>query len=188
MKSLVGILILLLLPAAPARADWAALLNVGYASDSFVATTTSATGLMYTGAVLMLGLDKKDRFYLGYHFGSSTQTATLAGTTGTFATTDLGPFMAYYLNKSRTIGFTLGYNLQATAKYKDGTAAQAEWSGTSYHAGFGLEQEISEGIWFGAKVTLYSMAYSRDVTLGATNSTISYTRQWVMPTLSLSFR
>lgn len=187
MKTLAGLLILLF-QAAPARADWAALVNLGYATDSFATTTTSSSGLTYTGAVLMLGLDKKDRFYLGYHFGSSTQTTTIAGTAGTFATTDLGPFMAYYLNKSRTIGFTLGYNLQSTARFKDGNAAQVEWTGTSYHAGFGLEQEISEGIWLGAKFTLYSMAYSRDVTLGATNTSISYTRQWLMPVISLSFR
>jgi|GEM_PF-3712126 len=136
----------------------------------------------------MLGLDRKGQYFLGYHYGSNSMTTSNGTTTGTFTTTDLGPFFAIYLNRSRTFGLSFGYNLQSTAKYSDGSSTAQEWQGTSFHSGIGFEQEISEGIWLGAKLTMYSMSYARDITLGATSSTIAYSRQWINPILSMSFR
>ncbi len=176
------------LACSVAKAELGAIINTAISTDNFKEASTTSTGLNYTGFVLMMSLDKKKYYYLGYHYGSISQTATAGGTTGTFASTDLGPFLVAYFNRSRTISGSIGYNLQSTAKYNDGVNTPVEWSGTSMHIGLGLEQEISDGIWLGMKITSYSMSYSRDVTLGATATSISYTRQWLTPLISLSFR
>ena len=187
-KIILNLVVIVLLPVSARATGWSSMVNVGYFSDSFKNTTTTTSSLMYYGVALLLDLDKKSAYLLGFHYGMGTQVSNDGITTDTFKNTDMGPFMAAYLNKSRTVGLFAGYNIISKGTFSSGGGTPSEWSGTSLQAGFGCDYETWDGVWVGAKIMMYSMSYNRDVTLGATSANISYSRTWMAPMISLSLR
>ena len=164
------------------------MLDSSYYSESFKTATTVTNANTYLGASILLMADKKGAYFFGFHYGMGTKTSNDGTTTTTFAHSDMGPCLAFYLNKSRSLGFFAGYYHQSKATYTATGASASEWTGTSMQVGFGFDYEAWEGIWLGGKLMMNTLSYNRDVTLGAASSNISYSRTWLSPMISITMR
>ncbi len=156
-------------------------LNGFYFTDSFSSTSTLASTYMTADGAVNLNLNKKGTLTIGWAYTMINDVAT-ASSTATFTTADMGPRFGWFLNKEKTWGLGLAYNIISNATY-DGSGTAVKWRGTSLKTDFGYAPEISENMYCGFRINYYSGSWIEQLVGSSTYSTVSYTRTWMYPSL-----
>ncbi len=177
---LVVITLLLFTPVSHAKL----LLDVGagYFSDS-VTTSSSDTSkkLVYNFSAL-LSISKN--FWGGWGYMNMSSDRSQGATDVQLAGYSMGPAFKYQFGRSRTHSISAVYNLINNATYTTNTSTE-EWSGSGYSFQFAAMPEVRENLFVGFTINYHSVNYSKKV-VGSTESSVSYTRTWLYPTLSLT--
>lgn len=158
-------------------------INGFYFSDAFTNSSTSASTFTAADFALNLNLNKKGTIALGWAYVMVSSSSTSGSTTTEFAAGDMGPKLSMFLDKDRTWGFSIIYNLLANATYNSGGGSELKWRGTSLKGDFGWAPAVSDDAFLGLKINYYSAAWTEQLIGSATYSTVSYTRAWIYPTL-----
>ncbi len=156
-----------------------------YLSDTFTTSSSTASSRTYYGLNIIANLDSKERFYGGFHVSQMSFTDTTTTTT-TMSSLDMGPMLVWVLSPKNTLSLELGANVTASGQYVHGSTTEA-LTGMSYYASLGVMPEISDNWYVGFRLYYYSMAYSKSVVL-TTSTDVSYTRAFIFPTFSISWR
>lgn len=161
--------------------------NVFYFSDAFTYTggESSYNRTMWDLAVGM-SITKKGRWVLGWNYGSYSMTEN-PGTETSLAITDMGPKLAYYLNKDRTWVMALTYNLITTADYSSG-GASTELRGSSMKFEAGYMPMMWENVFMGAKLNYYKASFKEEITNQTALAQVTTGRTLIYPTFAVVFR
>jgi len=181
--------VLAALSSAPAlAASFAADVDLFYFSDNFSVGSGSAntySRLMWDIAP-MIAVDKKAQFLIGWNYDSMAFTDSPGGAATTLTVTDMGPKLAYFINKDRTWEVAFTYDLITKANYTSGSTT-AELRGTAMKAEFGYLPQMWEGIYVGAKLNYYKPTFSEQV-VSTTLTKVTDGRTTIYPTFSVIFR
>ena len=157
-----------------------------YLSDTFTAGTSSSSSRTYFGLDIIAGIDNKSKFYAGFHVHQFGAQDTAASTTTNLTSLDMGPFLRWVIDRKKTFAVSLGYNILAKGTYKT-AGVNSTLDGTSILASFEITPEISENLFAGVKFNYLDMSYVKS-TVGSVASTVSFNRNMIFPSLTLSWR
>lgn len=158
--------------------------NAFYFSDSLTESATRSNARTFFDLAFTIDLDKKGHYVLGWSYGSLSATDSVT-TNITYSATEMGPQFGWFFTKDKSWSTFLTYNLQATAKFNDGTAY--EWRGSSYKIAVGYRPMVFDGFYAGIFLNYYAASFSEQLVGTTTFSTISYSRGTIYPTLSFSY-
>jgi len=188
MRMIVVLLALFTLAAPFAHAEVIFDANVFYYSDTFtLATATSSKRTMYDFSVGM-NLTKKGQLVLGWNYASSSFADDDGTTQTTLTVTDMGPKLAYYLDKELTWCIAVSYNLITKGSYSTGSGSATEYRGTSIKADLGYLPQISESFYLGLKLNYYKPTFSEEITGQTALAQVSYGRAVIYPSIAISAR
>lgn len=170
----------------PARADFGVQATGFYYSDSLNQTSSSSQARSFYSAELLYSLAKYRRFYFGASLLGLSQSDSSGSTTTNYSGQDYGVMGQFELDKNRRWVVAAGYNLSATANYEVTGSAAKQWSGASYWGRFGYQAEIKNGFYMGLQVTYYNADYNTE-TVSARESSVTVSRNWILPVISFSY-
>lgn len=157
-------------------------------SDSITADEETARTYLMWDIGLLMNLDRKGRFQIGWAYGSMSVEDS-GGSTASYTMTEMGPKLGLYLDKERTWGLFATYNLISTATYLSASGGtEEEWRGTSLKAEFGYTPNLTETIVAGLRLNYHTMTYSEQLVGASTFSAISKGRAVIYPTFIISWR
>lgn len=157
--------------------------NLFYFSDSFKSTATTTATYMATDASININLDKRGGWAIGWSY---LMISTAQKTTGnsTFAAADMGPRVSWFMNKSRTFGLGVVYNLIANTTYKGPDGGNTlKWRGTSIKADIGYSAQVNESMSLGMRINYYSAQWNEQLVGAEDFSKITYARGWIYPSV-----
>lgn len=162
--------------------------NVFYYSDTFtLATATSSKRTMYDFSVGM-NLTKKGQLVLGWNYASSSFADDDGTTQTTLSVTDMGPKLAYYLDKELVWCIGVSYNLITKGSYSTGGGSAIEYRGSSIKADLGYLPQISESFYLGLKLNYYKPSLKEEITGQTALAQVSYGRAVIYPSIAISAR
>ncbi|MFN7729601.1 MAG: hypothetical protein ACK5P7_10635 [Bdellovibrio sp.] len=171
----------------PAQAGFSGTLLGTYVTDDFSQAAATSNSKQFYSAMLMASLDAKERFHVGWSYTSISAASSRTGNNESYAATDMGPAFAFWFGKNRNLNLSGAYNIVSKATFEQTGQALKEWSGTSYWVAAGAELEFMKYIHLGGRV-VYCGTSMTDQKVGATASSVSVGRTWVVPMLTISFR
>jgi hypothetical protein len=161
--------------------------NLYYASDVFTTTASNtSTRLLYDFCV-GFGATRSGRFLVGWNYSGHSFTDSTAGSTTTYASTQMGPRLVVYIDKDRRWRMSVAYNLQTSATYTAGSNPAEKWKGTGLGADFGYQFRMSDSFALGVRLSYSSTTYKESIVNETTYSTISYVRTYMYPSIAVTY-
>lgn len=177
---------LIFVMASTAQAGLYGSVDALYLTDSFSTASTADHSRTYYALDLIANLDNKNTYYAGFHVHQYAFSDTMGTTKSTLSSLDMGPFLKWVIDRKHTYALSLGYNILASGSYNNGSST-SDLTGTSILASFDITPEVSENLFIGVKFNYYAISYNKSVTT-STSSDVSYTRNVIFPSLSISWR
>jgi hypothetical protein len=157
-------------------------------TDTSVAAVDSSYTKTYYAVDIYANLETKKRWFAGFHLDQITfNELPTASSEYNLSSQNMGLMLMYLIDKNGTYSVTLGYNLIQTATYKSPGLSESDLSGSGYWATFGIMPQISPNLYAGMKILYYQANYTKK-TESNVSSDVSYSRTFMLPILSLSFR
>lgn len=155
-------------------------LNTFYFTDNTKVDQTNTLGRIFLEFSFGFAADKRGDYLIGWNYGSYATTDSIAGTTGTYASTQMGPRFLFMLDRAKawTLGFA--YNLVSTATYNPGTEATT-WKGTGLKLDVGHNWQVTETVKLGIRLNYSSSSFSEEITGGTALSQVSYNKTLIYP-------
>ncbi|MDG0817905.1 hypothetical protein [Bdellovibrio svalbardensis] len=161
------------------------LLDIGgtYISETMTASTnTSSTKYLYNVGVLF-NLSKT--VWGGWSYLGVSHSDTIPGTTTSYASMDTGPTLKWQFGKSQNWSLSGTFNLVSRGVYSSGSAAQEKWEGMSYLVSLGYLPEVSTDLHIGVSINYFGANYTKK-TVNNTESSVSNSKTWIFPMISLT--
>lgn len=178
---LLSILFISFFPSSRAKAAFIDL-NFLYFSDTLTTSSTVTTSRTSYDLGFGLTFGSGNRWLGGLNFGGGTF-EDAATTTTSYAFTDLGIKIGFFLSPRKTWLTTLAYNISSTADYDNGTSTYT-LRGTSIKADLGYCVWIMDSVAVALKLYYYLPSITESV-LGTTLTEVSYSRSTIYPGFSL---
>lgn len=166
-----------------AQAIWGFEAQGVYFSDSQKsAANTQSTKLLWQGAFLV---DVTKKFYVGWSYDALSLDQEFGNSKNRLETQDTGLIARYFFGKRSSTSFSayLIYNVLAKAQQSNGTTEE-DLSGTSYMVGLSYVPQISETFRAGVQLNYYNADYNKK-TVNGTETSVSYNKNWVFPSVVL---
>lgn len=157
-----------------------------YLSDEFVTSSTSQYSKTFYNGNLLFSIDNKERLYVGFHAHQISFEEQVPTARTSLTSLDMGPYIMAYLDRRRFFSLGFGYNLLVNGTYSSGSSNQT-LTGTSLMATIGASPEIGKDIYVGFDLNYVKVDYDKS-TVGSAVSDVSYTRTFILPTISLLWR
>lgn len=157
-----------------------------YLTDEFVTTSTASNSKTLINGNLLFSVDNKERLYVGFHGHQMTFEEKISTTTTSLTSLDMGPYIMGYLDKRRFYYVGFGYNLLVKGAYTSGTSTQ-ELEGTSLMGTLGVSPEVGKNFYLGFDLNYVKTDYTKS-TSGSAVSDVSYSRTFILPTVTLLWR
>lgn len=161
--------------------------NLFYLSDSLDITdqTFSRHGFDLS---LAMGLDQDAMLNLGVNVSAMGTMDEASGTEVKWSTFDYGVKFIAFLDRVKTWGLGLAYNLKAEGNWKSG-ATELDWRGSSVKFDIGYNPLVFNGFYFGVRLSYYVALYNEESTNGGSSySSKDVQRSFVYPSIYLSYR
>lgn len=157
-------------------------------TDASSTTVESSYSKLYYSLDIYANLDTKKTLFAGFHYDqiSFTDQATAASTYG-LTSQDMGLMGMWIMDKAGTYSLTLGYNLIQTGSLTATGATAADLSGSAYWGSLGIMPQLGNSFYAGIKLLYYQANYNKK-TVGSTFTDVSYSRTFMLPVFSMSFR
>lgn len=111
-----------------------------------------------------------------------------SGTEVKWSTFDYGVKFIAFLDRVKTWGLGLAYNLKAEGNWKSG-ATELDWRGSSVKFDIGYNPLVFNGFYFGVRLSYYVALYNEESTNGGSSySSKDVQRSFVYPSIYLSYR
>lgn len=175
------VLVILLMFSSLAQASYFINLDAFYFADTNKTDATLTNGRTFIDFAVGIPITNKKEWFVSWNVTSISAKDTGGTEDLTWSTLDMGPKVTYLSKKGWTS--SLAYNLSAKGKYQ--AAETATWTGTSILFDAGYLQEISDSTQLGIKINYYANTVKESVVGSTTYSQVSYTRNWIFPTISL---
>lgn len=187
MYSRLVVLLMSLLIATSAYADFKIDLNTGYNSYTDGANEFEfgdMTNHIYIGA----SIGSRDLLYIGQNvtiFSNEFNT----GKATDISTLELGPRFTYYFSTAKTVFITFAWNPYAKGTRTTVAGTTEDISGSSLLGGIGYELKLNRNFFLGASLMYHSLSVSKaEVNNVSTEVSESYTSMTPMINLGLRFR
>lgn len=167
-------------------AGWGANINAFYLTDNFVQSSTSSQSKSYYSAELFHSFEKLKSVYFGFDVVGLAQNDVAGATTTNFSASDYGLIAQAEIGGGHNWTVALAYHPSSSATYDSTGSTQKLWKGSSYLGRIGYQVGLKSGFAIGASLIYYNADYTTEESAGATQS-ISRSRNWVLPVLSVSF-
>lgn len=163
-------------------------LDLGYTTltDSYTQNSTGSNTRSLYRLTPYLGLDRADRFMLGWSMIGGTFSDTVSGTATTVTTSDNGPTILWNMTKSKIWTLSYTYGMSSKSSYTSGATTEA-WEGTSSLIELGYAPPISETMSLGLRIGSYQTTATKKI-VTTTITDISYTRTMLVPMIYFSWR
>ncbi|MCB0385021.1 MAG: hypothetical protein KDD43_06485 [Bdellovibrionales bacterium] len=161
--------------------------NLFYISDALDVTdqTFSRHGFDVS---LAMGLDQDAMFNLGVNVSSMGTMDETGAAEVKWSTLDYGVKFIAFLDRVKTWGLGLAYNLNAAGKYESG-ATELDWRGSSLKFDIGYNPLVVNGFYFGVRLSYYVAMYNEESTDGGSSYTSKdVKRNFIYPSIYLSYR
>jgi hypothetical protein len=183
MRGLLWILILFCLTLfSTERAAAYAELNFFYMTDALNNGTADTSSKMFAEGSLGFGIDRENRYLVGWSYGLYS-TSNSAATTTTYSSTQMGPRFLWFMTKAKTWSLGLTYNIVSTATYDNGSGSAEKWKGTSIKFDVGYNFPMSESWFVGVRLNYSSASYTERLVGTTTYSTVGYTSALTYPSI-----
>ncbi len=157
-------------------------------TDASTTSVDSAYTKLYYSVDIYANLDTKKTLFAGFHYDqiSFTDQAT-ASSEYSLSSQDMGLMGMWIMDKAGTYSLTLGYNLIQTGSLSMTGSTDADLSGSAYWGSLGITPQLGNSIYAGIKLLYYQANYTKK-TVGSTFTDVSYSRTFMLPIFSISFR
>lgn len=165
-----------------AQAAWGFEAQGVYFSDSQkTASNAQSTKLLWQGSFLV---DVTKKLYVGWSYGALSFDQEFGTSKNRIETQDTGIAVRYFFGKrSSSYSAYLIYNILAKAQQSNGTTEE-DLSGTSYLLGLSFVPQLSETFRMGVQINYYNADYNKK-TVNGTETSVSYNKNWVFPSVVL---
>ncbi|MCB0366576.1 MAG: hypothetical protein H6624_07300 [Bdellovibrionaceae bacterium] len=161
--------------------------NLFYISDSLDVTDQSFSRHGFDLSLAM-GLDQDSMLNLGVNVSSMGTMDSTGATEVTWSTLDYGVKFIAFLDRVKTWGLGLAYNLKAQGKYESG-GSELDWRGSSLKFDIGYNPLVFNGFYFGVRLSYYMAMYNEESTDGGSSYTSKdVKRSFIYPSIYLSYR
>jgi hypothetical protein len=161
--------------------------NAFYFSDKITATEDSGHDTMYFDVLLGFDLDKKGMYQVGWNYSSHSSTTDNDGDEITYkTTTQMGPGLVAYLNKSRSLRFGFAYNYKLVADYKANAGSEEEWRGTSMVANFGYQIRFDSAFSLGLRFNYVSATIEESINTADVKDDVSHKKTIIYPSIAFT--
>jgi len=164
-----------------------ALLDLNYFtfSDSLTYSGTYSSAKSIYNVAFMFDVNKK--FFVGWNLAGMTVSDSVSSPalTQTFATSDMGPCFRWQIGGKKMYSLNFAYLLSSTVSFSNAGSTET-WRGVPMLIRFNVEPELTDNVRLGFALSYYSGTFGTKV-VSNTESTVSYSRTWLHPTLSLAY-
>ncbi len=158
-------------------------LNAFYTSETLAEATSTNNTRMFVEGAIGFAIDKKMHWNVGWNYSMMNTTDSTSSTT-TYASTQMGPRLLWFMNKDKTWSLGLGYYVVTNATFTGSDGTSAKWKGTAIKADLGYNYPIGETFFAGIRLNYSSASYNERIE-GATNyTTVGYSKTAMYPSIS----
>lgn len=175
----------LLLASVAARAEAVVDINYFMFTDTMkYSGTYSSSKTNYNLAVVV---DVSKKIYIGWNIFGMTVSDKISSPSVTqkYAAADMGPCFRWKIDSKKMYSLNFAYLLSSTTTFTNSSTTE-KWRGVPMLVRFSIEPEISEKMHMGLSLGYYMMSATEKVVTNTT-STVSYSRNWIYPSFSLSY-
>ncbi len=160
-------------------------LNLFYDSGALTTASAANDNKMFIEGAAMFDVMKNPRLVVGWSYGMFS---TTDADSNAISTSDMGPRLGWFIDRTQWWSLFLTYNLLASAAYSPSGGTAQTWRGTSLKFDVGWSPEVSDNLFIGIRLNYYAATYSESLEGSSNYETISYTRSFIYPSFSLSYR
>lgn len=158
-------------------------LGGGYISDSFVSTTQNSSNKYFYNVNAFLSINKN--WYAGWSYLGFNTTDKVSGTQVALSGYGSGPAVKLIFGKSKVFQLTGTYNILSKGTHTT-TSSTETLDGYSYMGQLAVLPEYNDSLRIGVALTYIGCNYSTK-TVSNTQSNISYSKSWIIPSFLMQF-
>ena len=160
-------------------------LNTFYFSQTETLSSSATTGRTFLEGCIGFRIDKPGQYLVGWGYASHSESTT-GTTTTTYASTQMGPRFLWFIDKKKAWSFGFAYYLVTSASYTASGSSET-WKGTALHVDGGYNLPLGDDAYFAIRLNYSAASYSEKLVGSTTYSTISYTKNYIYPSLAIGY-
>lgn len=156
-------------------------------SQSFTQNAESKSALTFMNLSLMANITKGEPKKINFGWSIISVSTQLETTTTSekLSSLDMGPVIRWAIDQRRLYVLTLAYSVYSKGTFETLTTSE-NLTGTSIHAKFALEPQLTDTFGLGVSLNYYSPSYNKSV-LNSSESDVSYKGSHIFPAISMAF-